>query len=310
MKITIGGWSRGITPEALDEIAVLWNRNAPGRHGFFPWTGEQLSHAFSAKNLFAASRLVEARADGALVGFSHVTWMREYGYPPGGAIEAILVDQAFRRKGIGMALLRSSLSILSAAAPGLALVDALGAWPYGFLYTTLADGSERSGVFSRDSGLQHLFRQAGFQDERKSLVMRAKTDQGAGIVPIDMVVDVRKRNGATWLDLVFRNRELWDHNLYDVDGAPLSRAVYGFMPNESKQEKQIIYSIFGVNTPAHCRGRGLAGINIRHLLSHLKRLGADFAELHVYADNDPAVALYRKCGFEVVADTMMMLKDL
>jgi predicted GNAT family acetyltransferase len=105
---------------------------------------------------------------------------------------------------------------------------------------------------------------------------------------------------------VFRGRELWDHELVRSDGHLLSRAIFGFMEGESRHEGQAIFSIFGVNTPLDQQGRGFAGVNLSHLLAHVRGLGGETAELHVYADNQPALAVYRRLGFQPVAETMMM----
>ena len=99
MKIVVNPWTKGADENALAEIAALWNRNAPGRHAFFPWSGKLLARAFSTCGM-DAGRLLEAREGSALVGFAHATWMREYGYPPGGAVEALLVDRDARGRGV------------------------------------------------------------------------------------------------------------------------------------------------------------------------------------------------------------------
>lgn len=296
--------------ETLRDMAALWNDNAVGRHGFFPWSGERLALMLGG-GAAVNSRLVTARTpEGMLAGFAHVSWMREYGYSPGGSVEALLVARRHRNLGVGKALLGKCLDILAGETSGLVLVDALGAWPYGHLYTTLADGSERSGVFSAADGLAALFRRFGFQNARKSLVMRAGTALAPIPLPKGMRAVVAKRDTATWLDFAFRGRRLYDHNLIDGGGDTLSRAIYGFMPDESRQSGRILFSLFGVNTPDHHRGNGFAGLNISHLLGHLKNQGADMVELHVYADNIPALALYRRHGFEEAAETMMMIKAL
>ena len=306
MKIVIAPWERGFGEEALDEIAGLWNRNAGSRHAFFPSTGALLRREWLAGGMVSTSRLLEARLDGRLVGFAHFSWMREHGYPHAGVVEAILVDAEFRGKGVGTTLLARGIEALRGIEPGLAFVDALGAWPCGFLYTCLADGSERSGVFSGEPALASLFFRAGFREARRSLVMRAPAVASGRVPPPGIGVRVSRRGSDTWLDRVFRARECWDHDLADRRGDVLSRAIYGHMPGESLAEGRTLFSLFGVNTPTHCRRRGWAEHNIGLLLGHVAGLGCDCVELHVYTDNVPALALYRRTGFTEIADTAMM----
>ncbi len=309
------GLSYSITTSGYDlakltNMATLWNRNASGRHAFFHWSGQLLQVVFTASHAERCSILCEAMIDDTLVGFAHATYMYEYGYAPGGAIEALLVDKDHRNQGIGSRLLAMATDALERVTPRLELIDAMGAWPYGCIYTTLADGSERSGIFHEEQGLKRLFSRAGFNERRPSLVMRAPTLQTVESTPVWLHYHTAARRCDTWLDNVFRTRELWDHNLLDWKGSILSRAIYGFMPGESKQEGKNIYSLFGVNTPPFSRGKGNATKNITHLLAHLGSLGGDEVEIHVYADNDPALALYNKCGFKELHRTMMMQREL
>jgi ribosomal protein S18 acetylase RimI-like enzyme len=44
------------------------------------------------------------------------------------------------------------------------------------------------------------------------------------------------------------------------------------------------------------------------LKNHLKNIGADILELHVFSDNEPAVRLYRSSGFREVKKTITMKK--
>ncbi len=308
MALTLGEWSNGFSAAALHELAILWNANAARRHAFYPWTGEMLAKLLSSGGK-GIGRLLEARVDGRLVGVSHASVINEDGYPLAGSVEMLMVDEAYRKKGIGSALLRGATAFLDSQRPRPEFIDALGAWPFGYLYNVLADGSERSGVFLNDSGLYRLFRRAGFEPVRKSYVMRADANNPLAAprpLPPGAGFYVAKRGDRTWLDRVFRGRELWDHDLIAADGQRLSRSIFGLMEGESRREGKVVFSLFGVNTPADVRGKGYAGINLSHLLAHIAQLGGDLIELHVYADNLPALALYRRLGFRQLHETMMM----
>lgn len=311
MGYAIHAWSNGQGPNELEEIAALWNANASHRHAFYPWTGEKLARLLTERGA-PLGKLLEARTEaGRLAGFAHTTTLREEGYPSAGVVEMLLVDKEHRRQGVGGALLERALDTFGSAKPRVSFVDALGAWPFGYAYNVLADGSERSGVFLDDNGLRNLFTRFGFQPVKKSIVMRADLSKAMPRpLPENAGFYIAPRRERTWLDRVFRGRELWDHDLATLDGRVLSRAIFGLMDGESVWERRTIFSLFGVNTPRDQQRKGYAGINVSRLMSHVRQLGGEIMELHVYADNLPARALYDGLGFRPVAETMMMHKIL
>lgn len=46
------------------------------------------------------------------------------------------------------------------------------------------------------------------------------------------------------------------------------------------------------------RGKGLGGKLLKSVLDHSKKFGLEKIELNVYTSNEPAIALYKKFGFE------------
>lgn len=310
MDIALRRWNPGYPVETLDGVASLWNRNACARHSFYPWSGAMLQGVFAPASAGTAHRLVTAHAGGDIAGFVHVTAMNEPCYPAAGSVEALLVDAGFRGRGVGKALLAEGLRYLEKTFPDLEFIDAMGAWPCGYLYTVLADGSERSGVFADESGLGALLLRFGFRPIRKSVVMQADPRGAAADQLPGTCVLIEKRGCDTWLDRVFRARPLWDHNLRDRYGNFLSRAVFGRMAGESLRTGVGMFSLFGVNTPSHLRRKGYAARNLSLLLAHVAGLGGERVEVHVYVDNLPALALYRRLGFVAVSETTMMRKPL
>ena len=295
--------------ETLAAVASVWNNNAVGRHAFYNWTRERLTGLLTANGKPVGTLITAHAAGGDCVGFIHCNQVREDGYPFAGVVENVMVDSCHRRKGVGAELLGRGLDLIRTFRPEPAFVDALGAWPFGYAFNTLADGSERSGVFLKETDVYRLFRKAGFEPVRKSIVMRAgllrvqprAVPPGAGFY-------IGKRTENTWLDRVFRGRELWDYDMLRPDRRVVSRAIFGLMEGESRQEGKAVFSLFGVNTPRDLQGKGYAGVNLSNLMAYVRDLGGEAMELHVYADNTPALRLYSGLGFKPVAETMMMHK--
>ena len=299
----INQWDRGASAAAFEELAELWNVNADGRHSFHPWTGSRLYALLAGSRRFRPEQLLTVRRNGRLAGFLHYSFINEPGCRPVASIEALLVDRECRGLGLANLLMQAAVGAISQR--GVEFIDAMGAWPYGHLYTTLADGSERSGVFHSENDLAGLFAKFGFNPEKASLVMRGDL-AGHAYSGKTRRIRLERRICKSWFDFVFRGRELWDHDLLDDDGHILSRAVFGRMDGESLHTGMETYSLFGVNTPPALRRQGFASENLNLLMSRLAGNGVRRVELHVYAGNEPALMLYRRLGFVPVAETMMM----
>jgi N-acetylglutamate synthase len=82
------------------------------------------------------------------------------------------------------------------------------------------------------------------------------------------------------------------HALALVDGAPVAAG-------KSAREGDVV-GVFDVVTAGHARGRGIATALVTRLLARAWDRGARVAYLQVEADNDPALAVYRRFGFETI----------
>lgn len=54
----------------------------------------------------------------------------------------------------------------------------------------------------------------------------------------------------------------------------------------------------GMGLVPEFRGKGIGGKLLKAVLNHAKSFGLEKVELHVYTSNEPAIALYKKFGFE------------
>lgn len=296
------------TAAALTE---LWNRALRDAPGFFPLPPGVFAKRILQTRRFANSLLLLAEDGGRAVGMAHLDLIRERFYPEAGVVELVAVDPDYRGRGLGSRLLQTGLDYLTAC--GARLVDGGGAWPYCPYYATLIDGSERSGVFAGNAAARGLFAKFGFSETRRSLVMRVPL---AGVAappekPGLTRVSVEPRAGKnTWLDYCFRGWGLHDHHALGPGDALRSRAIFAKMEGTCLREKNDVYAVFGVYTPEEERGRGWATANIARLLHHLSSLGGARAELHVYADNLPAVRLYSALGFKTVDETLTLRREI
>ncbi|MDR1533996.1 MAG: GNAT family N-acetyltransferase [Planctomycetota bacterium] len=308
MIFVLDDWVVKFSPRLLEEMAALWNHNAIGRHSFQVWSREALEGLLIDGKGWGIGAIRAARLpSGELAGWIHVSLSAETHRLRTGVVEMLLVDRRSRRRGLGGRLLAEGLSFLAGQNPPPVLVDALGSWPYGYVYNSLADGSERSGVFLSEPELLRLFRRAGFSAVRRSLIMRADLAVSRPLrLPPDARISCSPRRSRTWLDQVFRGRELWNHNLEFPNGEVLSRAIFSFMKGESQTEGRSIFSLFGVNTPPDRQRRGYARANLANLMAGVAARGGDVLEIHVYTDNEPAITLYRSLGFRQLGETVML----
>lgn len=298
----------GALSHDLEAMVTLWNRAACAAHGFYPLTLESYAQRVVNDIRFQAEGLLLATLAGEVVAALHLDVVRELPYDPCGVVEIVLVAPDHRRRGIGSALLNAALYCLRSQ--NVPFIDGLGCWPYSPFYATLIDGSERSGAFLSDPAMLRLFEAQEFRRGRESLVMRL--DLSAALPALDeerrrlrqrsTFFRAAREEKRSWLDFVFRGWRLFDHKAL-TGGRECSHAIYGRMAGVSDYTGREVYALFGVNTPPARRSQGWATLNLHALLEALPDDGAQTVELHVHADNGPAVRLYRNLGFVEVGVT-------
>ena len=304
---------QGLFSDEVDQVVRLWNVAAAEAYGFYPLTPKTFRTQIIKTQRFQSSNLVLAAQDSNLVGMLHLDVVSEAPYAQAGVIEILAVHPDHRRAGIGRMLLQHGIQQLcNRNAP---FIDALGAWPYSPNFAGLVGGSERSGPLASDAAMLGLLQSQGFKRTRESLIMRLdlkryKADPYAGSSPSQVFLATPRSERRSWLDYVFRTWQLTDHSMTTGDGKPLSRAITARMDNLSNHTGRERYALFGVNTPDPLRKKGYATKHLRHVFSALRHKGAEEVELHVYADNVPALRLYETLGFREVARTVSLRLDL
>lgn len=294
-------------------ITALWNRSLRDNYGFFPLSENVFQTQIIDSPRFQPERLLLAQVGNELIGAVHWEVIDELHYPSAGVVAGLWVAPEERGRGVGGALLAVALRELRKL--NLLKIIAPGVWPYASFYSTLIDGSERSGVACDNAAFLRIFARENFQQAENSFILAL--DLQRDLQPLAKGEQVRLRSlrgeiatrtyHRAWLDFVFRGWTLRDHRLIDENGQLLSRAMAARMPGVSEHTQRETYAVFGVNTPVKQRRRGWARINLHTALSQLRTQGVERAELHVYTHNTAAVGLYKGLGFREVGRTVKLV---
>lgn len=312
-RYAIRSFKHGFFASDLTKVVNLYNVSMISVYGYHPVTIEQFEDRIVKSIKFKPHLFLVAHIGDDIVGMCHGAVVREAGQGDAGVIEMVAVHPKHQSRGIGTSLVLETLKLLRKE--GVSYVDGGGTYPFSPFYSTMLDGSERSGPEITNKSFLKILEKMGFKYGRRSLIMRANLS--AGLPPLsDELQDILKASHYsvearkaknTWLDFVFRGWALNDSSLFDSSSRELlSRAIFGLMPGLSRFEKKNVYAVFGVNTPANKRCKGLATVHFRELRKYLKSIGGSFMELHCYEDNLPAIKLYEKSGFQEVGRTVSM----
>jgi ribosomal protein S18 acetylase RimI-like enzyme len=164
--------------------------------------------------------------------------------------------------------------------------------------------------FAQPARLDAFLARRGWGEFERTLVMRAELESARPVLaPAELVelVDV-----SAWVEAT--------QSLLGVaaDALPrmLDRAATHPLPQRGalvRRERDVVacglakiendhVGLFAVHTAPALRGIGLGRAVVAALLSDAQRRGARIAYLQVTAHNEPALALYRRFGFEVAYD--------
>jgi GNAT superfamily N-acetyltransferase len=177
-------------------------------------------------------------------------------------------------------------------------------------YYGLYGGSEPSGILDSDRPSQALFEAHGYQPASRSLVLHRELAQFRPVVDRQQM-QIRRHNTlqavidpptSTW----------WDACLYE----PLDRTEFVLVPRGATAPAARVYfwnmetmapawgvraaGIVGLEVWGEQRRQGLATFLLGEAIRQMHAQGVALAEVQVAADNESAVALFQKLGFNEV----------
>lgn len=226
---------------------------------------------------------------------------------PDGSLEAFVAPDA-RTKGVGTALLESALERTPGARP----------WAHGDLPASRALGVR-----------------LGLQVVRELLVLSRPVQSGDEVDPV-LPAGIRHRTFVPGVDdeaLLAVNAAAFAHHpeqgsldapgldermaqpWFDADGLILLEdddpsRLAGFHWTKIDPPGGPVGEVYVVGVHPQLHGRGLGGPLTRLGLAHLARRGVREVELYVEGDNDPALATYRRAGFERKALHVMYSREV
>ena len=302
-------------------LARLWCNHAPQRGLVQPMTVDLLDQKVFSKPYFDRHGLILAEDDDRVVGFAHAGFgCNDAGSDLSmerGSTCLLMVAAHQQRAVIAAELLRRSEEYLTSR--GAHQLFAGSVYPVNPFYQGLYGGSHPPGILESDTDSVELFRQAGYEETERSVVLHRNL---AGFRP---VVDRRQMllrreyqvepkmdpPTKTWWEactIGFTERVL--HRLLSRRTRTLSGAVtFWDMERISGSWGVHATGMMELQIEAPLRGKGLGTFLVGEALRHLSTtMGMTLAEVQVDQQNEAALALFRKLGFQQVDSGLVLRK--
>ena len=194
-----------------------------------------------------------------------------------------------------------------------------GSFPLAPFYNGLYGGSEPSGILDSDPTMQAIFRDAGYRELHRSVVLRRDLAQFRPAVDRQQM-QIRRHNTfsivpdpptTTW----------WEACMFE----PMDRTLCLLSPRDGGAPTASVYfwnmetmigawgvraaGIADLEVPAARQRQGLARFLLGEAFRHLHSQGVALAEVHVPLENGPALAVFRSLGFEEIDRAVHYAKD-
>jgi ribosomal protein S18 acetylase RimI-like enzyme len=194
-----------------------------------------------------------------------------------------------------------------------------GSYPLAPFYFGLYGGSEPSGVLASDERMRSLFRDCGYREVERSLVLRRELASFRPVVDRRQM-QIRRQTTfetlvdpppTTWWDaMTFEPFESTRCQLVPrAGGAPIASVDFWNMETMVGTLGAHAVGIVGLQVPSGQRRQGLAQFLLGEAFRQLHAQGTALAEVHVQEQNAAAAALFRAFGFAEVESAALYCKD-
>jgi GNAT superfamily N-acetyltransferase len=293
-------------------LVELWNRQTGRRALTQPMSLIQLEECVFSKPYFDRHGLLVAKEDDRLVGFAHAGFAAS---PDGlrldtevGAVHLVVVAEHPQREIIARGLREQCESYL--VSRGARTLWAGCVQPAHGFYLGLYGGSESPGVLESDADSVTLFRNAGYVDVDQHVILQRQL--ASFRPPVDRKqVQIRRQYhvesevnppSASWLEAwAMEPFDRVRYRLFKRGGGEACGSVMtrcrGCLSDDSSAGT---IGLDGLHIPPEQRGQGLGAFLLAEALRSVQGTGAQLAEVQIADRNPPALALFKKLGFQQV----------
>ncbi len=301
------------------QLAEVWRLQGAQRGLMQPMSTSVLERYVFSKPYFDAQGLIVAVDENTVVGFAHA------GFGPNADESALSTDEGVTcvvmlrpqtDPAIGQTLLARCEDYLRSR--GAQALRGGACFPLAPFYYGLYGGSELSGVLTSDVQTQALFREAGYDEHNRSIVMRRDLAQFRPVVDRQQLQIRRHHTIETITDPP--TRTWWEACMFE----PFDRTICFLMPRGGRQPAAHVLfwnmetmlgtwgvraaGIADVEVSADRQRQGLARYLLGEALRHVHSQGVSIAEVHVPCENEPAMAVFQSLGFEAVDEAIHFAK--
>lgn len=293
-------------------VRDLWNRNLKTRGFGKPSGCDQLEQALFSKPYFDREGLILAWDGKRLVGLCHAGFGCDESESRldrnSGTICMLLVDESYRRRGIGTELLRRGQEYLQRGGSSVQYAGPL--HPLNAFYLGLYGGSDLPGVLESNAGAIEFLSKRGYRDIDRCIVLQrsldlvpAPTDTRLPLLRrgVEITVEPWPRLPSWWRACLMGQVIMLGYEM--VDRASKERVGHAFvweMENFERAWGLISVGIIELEISEPRRRQGYGKLLLHTMMKHLQEQRVKQIEVQTMQRNVAALRLYQSLGFTQV----------